>query len=214
MPKFLTSITLALCLSFIISTSFASEPQFYTFKNKLFSMQLPVTMTLRNEYCTPREVNDVHENVFVLANYGGHDKKAAVSGKLDPQVRSIITIRRGKFDPQTGAAVSIVFLVDGIRQRRGMPVSVKERLDTYHDIKTLKVDGHLFKTFTLTPQSSPVTYTFYSGVIDHRLVSMIWTAYSKHAQQLKYYSSLAHKSLQTFQLYAPTNSTSECALHV
>ena len=200
MPKNLTISCIALSLTLLCLNAAAVNQQDYLFRDKLLSIKLPTSMTLRNEYCTPHKVKNVHEDVFVLANYGAKDRKAAITGKLDPQVRSIVTIRRGKFDPKTGAAVSIVFLVDGIRQRRGLPVTVKERLDTYHAIKSVAVGGHEFKTYTLRIKSSPVVYQFYAGVIDQRLVSMIWTTYSKHPRKLNYYSSLAPQAVASLKL--------------
>ena len=204
MSKIFTHICIAASLFLMVPYSFASNYSSYVFKDKLFSIMLPASMTLRNEYRTPNQVKDVREDVFVLAHYGAQDKKAAVTGALDPQLRSIIPIRHGKFDLQTGAAVTIVFLVERIRQRRGLPFTVKERLDTYHAIKSATLGGKKFKTYTLRIKSSPIIYKFYAGVIDQRLVSMIWTVYSKHSKQLTYYSNLASQAMASFKLLKST----------
>jgi hypothetical protein len=201
MLKTLTGFILGLSLSISSIGAFAVNKAMYTYKNHYFSIQLPKIMTLRNEFTTPKKIKGVKETVIVLANYGAQNKKQAVSGKLDPQVRSIISVRKGKFSPETGPAVQITFYVDSIKQRRGMPINAHDRLDTYHNVKSVTLNGHHFKTYRLKIKNSPVIYTFYSGVIDDRLVSLIWTAYSKKESELNYYSHLATKSLASLKFY-------------
>lgn len=186
---------------FSVPMSLAIDTAMYTYKNAYFSVSLPQSMTLRNEFTTPKKVTDVKESVFVLANYGAQDHKQAVSGHLDPQVRAIIGIRKGKFSPETGAAVQITLFVDSIKQRRGLPVDAEERMATYHAVQSTTINGHPFKTYQLTIKNSPVIYRFYSGIIKDRLVSFIWTAYSKHPNELRYYTQLANQAVTSFRLY-------------
>ncbi len=181
-------------------TCFAKEELLRTYSNNYFSVELPKTMTLRNEVTTPTAFTKVKETVMVLANYGAKDRKAAVSGVLDPQVRSIISLRKGNFDVKNGPAVDIALTVDSIKERRGLPVDVKERMNTFHHVKQEQINGIPFSTYQLKIASSPVIYTFYSGVIKDRLVSLIWTAYSKDPATLNYYSGLALTAIKSFKL--------------
>lgn len=190
------------CVVWLLSISaMAQGKSTYTYKNKYFSILLPQSVTLKSEFTTPAQFKKVKETVFTLANYSAKEHNLAVSGKLDPQIRAIITLRKGHFDRATGPAVEITLTADSIKQRRGMPTNVKERMHIFHHIKTLQINGITFNTYQLPIKNSPVIYTFYSAVIKDRLVSLIWTAYSKHPSELTYYSNFAKKALASFRFY-------------
>lgn len=193
--------TLFITLSLLLSgLAVASAPLLYQFHNSYFSMQLPVSMKLQGQFSTPSSIKEVREHVFVFANYGAKQHKQAVLGRLDPQLRAIITIRRGKFDLKTGPSVAIVLLVDGIRKRRGLDVSADLRMQVYHHLKKQLIAGHEFETYEFKVKNEPVVYQFYAGVIKHRLVSMIWTGYSQNTDLLSQLNQQASKSLATLRL--------------
>jgi hypothetical protein len=156
-------------------------------------------MVLQSKFTTPAKIKKIKETVFILANYGAKNHKAAVSGKLDPQVRGVFTIRKGDFDLKTGPSVEVALTADSMKERRGMSVNVKERMNTFHHVKTVDINGIPFSMYQLKIKTSPVIYTFYSGVIKDRLISLMWTAYSKHPSLLNYYSGLATKAMASFK---------------